>query len=85
MLKTGSNKNHHMHHYQKLCQLNGTGKKQCDPYVWTEKDCHYERVFWNTESKIENNNILKGRFCLLPEPTWKFYASRKTVMDNMVI
>ena len=61
-----------MHHYQKLCQLNATGKKQCDPYVWTEKDCHYERVFWKKNLKLKITTYLRVDFVCYLNPHGSF-------------
>ena len=83
-------KSTHMYYYQIQCQLNVTGRKYCDFYVWTEKDYHFERVFPDTEFWIKNKNICESffRLCLLPEVTGNFYSRTKTVlysMDNTVV
>ena len=75
----------HMYYYQIQCQLNVTGRKYCDFYVWIEKDYHFERVFLDTEFWTKNKNICEifFRLCLLPELTGKFYSRTNTVLYSM--
>ena len=80
----------HMYYYQIQCQLNVTGRKYCDFYVWTEKGYHFERVFPDTEFWTKNKNICESffRLYLLLELTGKFYSRTITVlysMDNAVV
>ena len=80
----------HMYYYEIQCQLNVTGRRNCDFYVCTEKGYHFERVFPDTGFWINNKNICESffRLCLLPELRGKFYSRTKTVlysMDNTVV
>ena len=52
----------HMYYYQMQFQLNVTGRKYCDFYVWTEKDYHFETVFPGTEFWVKNKNICESFF-----------------------
>ena len=80
----------YMYYYQIQCQLNVTGRKYSDFYVWTEKGYHFGRVFPDTEFWTKSKNICKSffRLYLLPELTGKFYSRTNTVlysMDNAVV